>query len=42
MEEDIKNMIAIDGEQDINNMHVGQLCRLQRELLRRKSKEQTQ
>jgi hypothetical protein len=42
MEVDIKALIVVHGEQEVNNMQVGQLCRLQRELLRRKSKEQTQ
>jgi hypothetical protein len=38
MEVDFKALIAVHGEQEINNMQVGQLRKLQRELNQRKEK----
>jgi hypothetical protein len=39
MEVDLQALIEVHGEKEVNNMQVAQLCRLQRELLKRKRKE---
>jgi hypothetical protein len=42
MEVDIKSLVAVHGEHEINKMQVGQLCIFQQELIKGKGKGSSQ